>query len=67
MRFTTWSNTYIISAVAVLSRILAANAQLPQDIDGLTVTWLQPQPGQVFIAGSEDWVSWYVPKMVETE
>jgi hypothetical protein len=58
MRFTTWStvtNVFIISTVALLSLIPAANA--------IVIGWIRPQPGDTYQAGKEALVEWYVPKL----
>ena len=64
MRFTTWPNAFIISAVAALSRILAANAQI---LGGVEMVWLEPSSGDSIRANTPGMIQWYVPKMVETE
>ena len=62
MRFTTWStvtNVFIISTVALLSLLPAANAQA----NGVKIGWMNPLPGDTFQAGEEAQVEWYVPKL----
>ena len=61
MRFTTWSTVtkvVIISTVALLSLLPAANAQA----NGIKIGWMHPLPGETYHAGKEAQVEWYVPK-----
>jgi hypothetical protein len=61
MRFTTWSlvtNVFVISTVALLSLIPAANA--------LEITIGPPGAGDAHQPGERAIVAWYVPKPRET-
>jgi hypothetical protein len=61
MRFTTWSTVtkvVIITTVALLSLLPAANAQA----NGIKIGWMHPLPGETYQAGKEAQVEWYVPK-----
>jgi hypothetical protein len=60
MRFTTWStltNTVVISTVALLSLIPAANAAGPVFLEFTQPTW-----GEHFDGGLIGKARWYVPK-----
>ena len=65
MRFTTWStvtNVFIVSAVALLSLIPVANAQAAD----IKLVFDHPGSGDIIQAGENDnvtWsLSWYMPK-----
>ena len=63
MRSTTWStvtNAFIISTVALLSLIPAADAYSPPALG--TVKIISPAAGDVYQAGESAMVKWYVTK-----
>ena len=62
MRFTTWPalpTAFIIFTAALLSLIPAANAQTVP----FSVLWDSPNAGDLYIAGQESKIIWYVSKM----
>jgi hypothetical protein len=58
MRFTL-TNVFIISTVALLSLVPAANAA--------NVGFINPKPKDTIKAGKKHLINWYVPKRGETE